>query len=259
MLALIQETLWSGWNGECQPSENTSLHESTGNGSRELFSNGGFDRSWVCDQMTTIYMTVTVRERACTITVLAMLVAVRTNESRGKGWVSVRTEQEEKPAKTQKDVHTFPLWSSSSGCWWSCVSVSQTRPSVFPVPKQWTQIQTFTFICLAASIRYVHLHVFIYLLTCLLWPWCLLMTTWNVSNRSLMALPMPLGMTQIKPHLIFTNLGFFLLNQAGRSSDHHLHFFHLLLQTPLHFSPHMFSFSFSFFAFHFELISKPSV
>lgn len=152
MLALIQETLWSGWNGECQPSENTSLHESTGNGSRELFSNGGFDRSWFCDQMTTIYVTVTVRGRACTITVLAVLVAVRSNESRGKGWMSVRTEQEEKPAKTQKDVHTFHLRSSSSGCWWSCVSVSQTRPSVFPVPNHWTQIQTFTFIYLTASI-----------------------------------------------------------------------------------------------------------
>ncbi len=45
ILGLIQETLWSGWNGECQASENTSQHESTGNGSRELFSNGGFDRS----------------------------------------------------------------------------------------------------------------------------------------------------------------------------------------------------------------------
>lgn len=136
MLALIQETLWSGWNGECQPSENTSLDESIGNGSRELFSNGGFDRSWFCDQMTTIYMTVTVRERPCTVTVLAVLVAMRTNESRGKGW----TEQEEKPATTQKDVHTFHLWSSSSGYWWSCVSVSQTPPSVFPVPNHWTQI-----------------------------------------------------------------------------------------------------------------------
>lgn len=52
--------------------------------------------------MTTIYMTVTVRERACTITVLAVLVATRTNESRGKGWMSVRTEQEEKPAKHKK-------------------------------------------------------------------------------------------------------------------------------------------------------------
>lgn len=45
ILGLIQETLWSDWNGECQASENTSQHESTGNGSRELFSNGGFDRS----------------------------------------------------------------------------------------------------------------------------------------------------------------------------------------------------------------------
>lgn len=248
MLALIQETLWSGWNGECQPSENTSLHESTGNGSRELFSNGGFDRSWFCDQMTTIYVTVTVRGRACTITVLAVLVAVRSNESRGKGWMSVRTEQEEKPAKTQKDVHTFHLRSSSSGCWWSCVSVSQTRPSVFPVPNHWTQIQTFTFIYLTASIRYVHLHVFVYLLTRLFWPWCLLMTTWNISNRSLMALLMSLQMTQINPHLILKNRGFFLFNPAGISSDHHLHFFHLLLQTPLNFFP---SYVLSFFCIPF--------
>lgn len=45
ILGLIQETLWSGWNGECQASENTSQHEFTGNGSRELFGAGGFDGS----------------------------------------------------------------------------------------------------------------------------------------------------------------------------------------------------------------------
>jgi len=44
-LGLIRETLSSGRNGECEASEDTSQHEATGNGSRELFSNGGFDRS----------------------------------------------------------------------------------------------------------------------------------------------------------------------------------------------------------------------
>lgn len=78
ILGLIRGTLWSGWNRECQASENTSQDGSTGSGSRELFSIGGFDGSGpVIKQPPFTWVTVGVR------------VSIYANRQGVQAWVGV--------------------------------------------------------------------------------------------------------------------------------------------------------------------------